>query len=222
MTVPVAYDHGVALEFGGCAPAKPFDASPAVILPVPLERTISYVPGTRNAPHDILLASSHLELWDEEVDLDAHAQGIFTLPEMELPVGEMAEAMAEITRVATSLAATGKFLVTLGGEHSITPAVVAAFAARHAGLSVLQIDAHADLRDAFMGSRFNHACAMRRVLETCTVYAGRDSKSVDRRKPGDPEPGDADLLRLRHAAGSNVDRSRGRHAERERVCHDRL
>ena len=175
MTVPVAYNHGVALAFGGCAPAKPFDACPAVILPVPLERTTSYVPGTRNAPHDILLASSHLELWDEEMDLDAHARGIFTLPEMELPLGEMAEAMAEITRVATALAATGKFLVTLGGEHSITPAVVAAFAERHAELSVLQIDAHADLRDAFMGSRFTHACAMRRVLEhaPCTQVAIR-------------------------------------------------
>ena len=175
MTVSVAYDHGVALAFGGCAPAKPFDAAPAVILPVPLERTTSYVPGTRNAPHDILLASSHLELWDEELGLDPHARGVFTLPEMELPFGEMADVLAEITRVARDLAATDKFLVTLGGEHSITPAVVDAFAERHAGLSVLQIDAHADLRETFMGSRFNHACAMRRVLEhaPCTQVAIR-------------------------------------------------
>jgi agmatinase len=77
--------------------------------------------------------------------------------------------MDEIRRVASEVFSRDKFLVTLGGEHSITPPVVAAAAARHRGLHVLQIDAHADLRDTYMGTRHNHACAMRRTLEHASI-----------------------------------------------------
>jgi agmatinase len=106
-----------------------------------------------------------MELWDEETETDVHRIGIFTMPEMEFPFATIDEVMVEIRRVAAELVDRGKFPFILGGEHSITGPVVAAVAARHAGLSVLQIDAHADLRDTFMGSPHNHACAMRRVLE---------------------------------------------------------
>jgi len=84
---------------------------------------------------------------------------------MEFPFATMDEVVKEIRRVAAELVNRGKFPLILGGEHSITPAVVAAVAAKHPGLSVLQIDAHADLRDSFMGTPQNHACAMRRTLE---------------------------------------------------------
>ena len=104
-------------------------------------------------------------MWDEETGTDVHGVGIFTLPEMELPFGTMEEVMREIRRVAGELVARGKFPVVLGGEHSITAPIVAAVAAKHQGLSVLQLDAHADLRDSFMGTPYSHACAMRRVLE---------------------------------------------------------
>jgi agmatinase len=104
-----------------------------------------------------------MELWDEETETDIHSLGIFTLPEMEFPFGTMDEVMADIRRVAAELVSRGKFLFVLGGEHSITSPVVAAVAAKHADLSVLQIDAHADLRDSYMGTPHNHACAMRRV-----------------------------------------------------------
>jgi len=110
-----------------------------------------------------------MELWDEEVGADVHDVGIFTLPSMELPFGEMAPLVDEIRRVATEVLSRNKFLVTLGGEHSITPPLVAAAAAQFKGLSVLQIDAHADLRDCYMGTPHNHACAMRRSLEYATV-----------------------------------------------------
>jgi agmatinase len=170
MSFPFEYDHGAPLAFGGALPhVRSFDDSRVVILPVPVDRTTSYVPGTRNGPREILQASSHMELWDEEVGADVHGVGIFTLPEMELPFGEMAPLMDEIRRVASEIFARDKFLVTLGGEHSITPPLVAAAAARYEGLSVLQIDAHADLRDCYMGTRHNHACAMRRTLEHARV-----------------------------------------------------
>ena len=170
MSFPFEYDHGAPLAFGGALPhVRSFADSKVVILPVPVDRTTSYIPGTRNGPREILQASSHMELWDEEVGVDIHGVGIFTLPEMELPFGELAPLMDEINRVATEILSHDKFLVTLGGEHSITPPLVAAAAKKYPGLSVLQIDAHADLRDCYMGTPHNHACAMRRALEYAPV-----------------------------------------------------
>jgi agmatinase len=166
MSLPFEYDCVAVGEFGGTTPTTTdFEHARVVILPVPLDRTTSYVAGTRNGPHEILVASSHMELWDEETATDVHSIGIFTLPEMEFPFGSIDEVVGEIRRVVSELVARDKFPVVIGGEHSITPAVVGAIAERHPGLSVLQIDAHADLRDNYMGTRYNHACAMRRVLE---------------------------------------------------------
>jgi agmatinase len=166
MSLPFEYDQIAVGEFGGTTPTTTdFDSARVVILPVPLDRTTSYVPGTRNGPHEILVASSHMELWDEETQTDVHSVGIFTLPEMEFPLASMDGVMQEVRRVTGEILKRDKFPVILGGEHSITPPVVAAVAAKYPGLSVLQLDAHADLRDSFMGTPHNHACAMRRVLE---------------------------------------------------------
>ena len=170
MDVPFQYDHAEALVFGGALPVRPsFDEAAVVILPCPVDRTTSYVGGTRNGPHEILQASSHMELWDDEMKTDVHAVGIYTLPEMELPFGEMAPLMDEIERVAYEIVGRDKFLVTIGGEHSITPPLVSATARKYPGLSVLQIDAHADMRDSYMGTIHNHACAMRRSLQYASV-----------------------------------------------------
>jgi len=166
MSLPFDYDRITVGEFGGTTPSTSnFNDARVVILPVPLDRTTSYVPGTRHGPHEILVASSHMELWDEETQTDVHSIGIFTLPEMEFPFASMDEVVGEIRRVTSELVARDKFPFILGGEHSITPAVVGAVAEKYPGLSVLQIDAHADLRESFMGTPHNHACAMRRTLE---------------------------------------------------------
>jgi agmatinase len=166
MSFPFEYAHGTPLAFGGALPEpRTFDESRVVILPVPVDRTTSYGSGTRNGPHEILQASSHMELWDEEVGADIHGVGLFTLPEMELPFGELGPLMAEVQRVAAEVLARDKFLVTFGGEHSITPPLVAAAAAKYPGLHLLQIDAHADLRETYMGTPHNHACAVRGSLK---------------------------------------------------------
>jgi agmatinase len=166
MNLPFEYDRVTVGEFGGTTPTtSDFESARVVILPIPLDRTTSYVPGTRTGPHEILVASSHMEIWDEETGTDVHSVGIYTLPEMELPFSTMNEAVADIRRVTSELVSRGKFPFILGGEHSITGPAVAAVAAAHPGLSVLQIDAHADLRDSYMGTPHNHACAMRRVLD---------------------------------------------------------
>ncbi|MFI5179388.1 MAG: agmatinase [Vicinamibacterales bacterium] len=153
-------------EFGGGLPEESnYDAAKAVILPAPLDRTTSYVPGTRNGPRELLIASAQVEVWDEEIGVDVHGRGVVTLPELDLTSGSMDAALAELGRVAGTILGDGKFLVTLGGEHSITSPIVAEAAARHRGLSVLQIDAHADLRDSYQAQRHSHACAMRRTAE---------------------------------------------------------
>ncbi len=166
MSGPIRYEFIEPLAYGGTLPTSvDFDRARVVVLPIPFDRTTSYVSGTRNGPREILVASSHMELWDEETGGDVHGVGLCTLPEMELPFGEMEACVQEIRRVIADILRHDKFLVVLGGEHSITPPIVAAMAERYPGLSVLQIDAHADLRDSFMGTRWNHACAIRRSLE---------------------------------------------------------
>src|SRR6266436_2022464 len=181
MSLPFEYERLALGEFGGTTPTPTtFDKARVVFLPVPLDRTTSYVSGTRTGPHEILVASSHMELWDEETETDVHSIGICTLPEMEFPFATMDEVVQDIRRVAFELVSRGKFPFVLGGEHSITPAVVAAVAAKHPGLSVLQLDAHADLRESFMGTPHNHACAMRRTLEFArTTQVGIRSMSAE-------------------------------------------
>src|SRR5436190_14656424 len=132
MTLPFEYEHLALGEFGGTTPTTTdFANARVVIFPIPLDRTTSYVPGTRNGPHEILVASSHMELWDEETGTDVHSIGIFTLKEMEFPFASMDEVVGEIRRVASELVRRDKFAVVLGGEHSITPPIVAAMAERH-------------------------------------------------------------------------------------------
>src|SRR4029077_2144483 len=126
MHLPFEYERVTLGEFGGTTPTtSDFDNARVAILPIPLDRTTSYVPGTRTGPHEILVASSHMELWDEETQTDVHSIGIVTLPEMEFPFAGMDEVVGEIRRVAGEIVNRGKFLVVLGGEHSITPAAVA-------------------------------------------------------------------------------------------------
>src|SRR5216683_3818472 len=104
MNLPFDYDQLALGEFGGTTPTTTdFANARVVILPVPLDRTTSYMPGTRNGPHEILVASSHLELWEEETQTDVHQIGICTLPEMEFPFATMDEVIDEIRRVATEI-----------------------------------------------------------------------------------------------------------------------
>ncbi|MFO7694787.1 MAG: agmatinase [Vicinamibacterales bacterium] len=153
--------------------AGSFDRAGAIVLPVPFERTTSYVPGTKNGPREIIAASGQVELYDEELGREICDVGIHTLAAMESPFASTDEAFAEMRRVAAWLAGTGKFFVALGGEHALTAPLVAGVADVHPGVTVLQIDAHADLRESYMGDRHSHASVMRRVLEYApTVQVG--------------------------------------------------
>ena len=108
MRLPFEYEQLTIGEYGGTTPTTTdFEHARVVILPIPLDRTTSYVPGTRNGPHEILVASAHMELWDEETQTDVHSIGIFTLPEMEFPFASMDEVVGEIRRVTSELVARG-------------------------------------------------------------------------------------------------------------------
>jgi agmatinase len=166
MATELPYHAQLPFTFGALEQdAGSFDRAGAVVLPVPFERTTSYVPGTKNGPREIIAASGQVELYDEELGREICDAGIHTLPAMESPFASTDDAFAEMRRVAEWLAGAGKFFVALGGEHALTAPLVAGVAAVHPGVTVLQIDAHADLRDSYMGDRHSHASAMRRVLE---------------------------------------------------------
>jgi len=166
MATELPYHAQLPFTFGALEQSEgSFDRAAAVVLPVPFERTTSYVPGTKNGPREIIAASGQVELYDEELGREICDVGIHTLPAMESPFASTDDAFAEMRRVAEWLAGTGKFFVALGGEHALTAPLVAGVAAVHPGVTVLQIDAHADLRESYMGDRHSHASAMRRVLE---------------------------------------------------------
>ena len=158
---------GLPFNFAGLAPEhSAFETSRVAILPVPYDFSTSYQGGTRLGPQAILAASRNMELWDEELGA-TYRSGLHTLRELEptaLGPGEMAR---RVEQAFDWIYAAGKLPVMLGGEHSITAGAVRAAKRRHPKLSVLQLDAHADMRDRYLDSPDSHACVMRRIREIC-------------------------------------------------------
>lgn len=150
-----------------------FERAGAVILPVPWEATTSYGGGTRGGPAAILEASRYIELYDQEFDLEpAPRYGVHTLPSIELTRAGPEQAMAELRRVHDRVldAAGDRFLLMLGGEHAVSAPAIRSHAARHDDrITVLQFDAHADLRAQYEGSPASHASAMARVIDVADV-----------------------------------------------------
>jgi agmatinase len=141
----------------------------AVILPVPYESTLSYRPGTKLGPRAIIEASRNVETLDLELDCEPCAAGIHTLDELEPDMRGPELMVARVREAVRPLIKDRKFVIMLGGEHSLTTGAVRAFAEKFRNLSVLQIDAHLDLRDEYEGTPFNHASVMRRVAEICPI-----------------------------------------------------
>jgi agmatinase len=156
---------GLPHNFGGLEePHASLDHARAVVLPVPYDFTTSYQGGTRLGPAAIIAASRNMEVWDDELG-PVYRCGIHTLPELE-PTALGPEAMVERVEQAVEwILAGGRVPAILGGEHSITTGAVRAALRRYPALSVLQIDAHADMRDTYLDSPYSHACVMRRIRE---------------------------------------------------------
>ncbi|UCG31948.1 MAG: agmatinase [Phycisphaerales bacterium] len=142
-----------------------YDRSRFAVIPIPYDATSSYLGGARHGPRAIIEASAHLEDFDEELEGEFTEAGIATLPPVTADARGPEHMVERIAGCARRVVREGKFPLGLGGEHGITAGLVRAVHSRHRKLSVLQIDAHADLRDTYQGSRFSHATVMRRVHE---------------------------------------------------------
>ena len=151
----------------------------AVILPVPYEGTVSYGKGTANGPKAIIEASRHMELYDEEIGINtAEKIGISTLKELNVKK-DKPEAMLDKLKKAVKIVADDKKIpVILGGEHSISSAPVEILKGKYPDLSVLQLDAHADLRDKYEGAIYSHACIMHRILDLNVPFVQVGIRSV--------------------------------------------
>lgn len=139
------------------------------ILPVPYDHTQSGWTGSRFAPGAILEASPQMEEYDADLGLDASRFGIATLPAVAPDVSGPAAMTERIFEVASDLLGSGKFLAALGGDHTVSLGLARAHHARHPDLTVVSLDAHGDLRDAYQGSRVGHATVMRRIAEFAPV-----------------------------------------------------
>lgn len=148
--------ESIPFNFLGIPEVDPAEAE-VVILLIPFEETTSFGHGTKFGPKAIIEASRQVELYDRE--FGDELQNIVKIATAKETVGDL----EEITKAAFRY--QDKFLISLGGEHSITSTLIKPFIQKYPKLSVLQIDAHTDMRDEFEGSKNSHACAMRRVQE---------------------------------------------------------
>lgn len=158
-----------------------------VVLPVPYDGTSTWLKGADKGPDAILEASANMELYDIETDSEVYTQGIATLD----PVTESSspEAMSDAVEMQVdSILKDKKFPVLLGGEHSVSIGSIRAFAKHYEDFSVLQLDAHSDMRDSYEGSDHNHACIMARAKEMASVaQVGIRSSCIEEKHNIDPD-----------------------------------
>lgn len=174
-------------NFGGLEEKfSSYDSSNIVIVPIPYDGTSTWIKGADKGPEAILEASANMELYDIEYDTEFYTVGIHTLE----PLGPYAspEEMVENAYQEIKQHVSNKFVITLGGEHSISYAPIKAHVEEYESLTVLQLDAHSDLRDEYEGSKFNHACVMARAKEIApVVHVGIRSQCVEELNSFDKE-----------------------------------
>jgi len=146
-----------------------FKKAKAAILSVPYEKTTTYIHGTKNGPSAIISASKNMELFDEELNQETFRIGLHTMEALDVGSLSPEEMVDKVYAATTELFKSNKFPVMLGGEHSVSVGAVKAAKDAYPNLSVLQLDAHYDLRNEYLGSRFNHACIARRICEICPL-----------------------------------------------------
>lgn len=164
----------MGLEFSG------WEHSGIAILPVPYDKTSTWIKGADKGPLAVLEASQEIELYDIETCTEVYRNGIFTCPPLDVSDLLPEEMVRSVHNRVLELIDKKKFVVTIGGEHSVSIGPVLAHSERFDNMCVLQLDAHADLRQEYKGSRFNHACVMARIREVCpVVQAGIRSMSAE-------------------------------------------
>lgn len=155
-----------------------YEMSRYVILPVGYEQTTTFGRGTAGGPHAIISASQQVELYDEELRAEPYRAGIHTLKEIESGGIEPEVMIDRVASMTRRVSGDGKVAVTIGGEHTVSIGPVKAYAEMYPDLSVLQIDAHADLRERYQDCRYSHACTMRRIRDFVDVTVGVGIRSI--------------------------------------------
>ncbi|MBK3518083.1 agmatinase [Carboxylicivirga marina] len=141
-----------------------YNEAKIVILPVPYDGTSTWIKGADKGPEAIIEASGTLEMYDIETESDISQKGIYTLPPISENTSPELMALAVENEVNNQFK-SNKFTVLLGGEHSVSIGAFKAYSEKYNDLSILQLDAHADLRQKYEGSEYNHACAMYKAQE---------------------------------------------------------
>jgi agmatinase len=169
------------------APYCSYDRAKVTILPIPYDGTSTWVKGADKGPEALLAASGNMELYDIETDSEVYQRGIVTLNPLDCPA-DPEKTVNMVQQVAESVMQDDKLLIGIGGEHSVTTGLVRAAVKKYGNISVLQLDAHADLRNEYDGSLFNHACVMARVKEICPiVQVGIRSMDSSEKENMDPD-----------------------------------
>ena len=198
----------------GSGKSKGIDAR-VVLVPVPYDSTVSYKSGTRNGPRAIISASQQLENYDLELERNVSDVGIYTYQEIEPDVSGPLSMVERVETVTRSLLGNGRLIGILGGEHSVTTGAVKALRRSYPNLTVLYLDAHADLRDEYMGTPWGHASVARRLYDMCgIVEIGVRSLSAEERcfiekanvpvvfwPPRKRDPGEVAAFALKHLSG---------------------
>jgi agmatinase len=164
--------QSLPFNFGGIAEEEfsSFDKSRILVWPIAYEGTVSYGGGTGQGAQAIIDASRNMELYDEETDAEVYKLGIHTLDESS-SIDPPERMMSSLYDRAKELVQSDKFVAMIGGEHSVSGPVIRAHAEKYPNLSVLQIDAHADLRDTYDGTPHSHASIMARVVKDLRIPA---------------------------------------------------
>lgn len=157
------------MNFGGIYPAHSLRDAMFVVVPIPYDLTSTYQPGSRRGPAAIIEASTNMELYDEELKKETYLAGIHTTLPLEIDARGPKNMVNAVRKKISKIAALKKIPVMLGGEHSISFGAVQALKETYPKLSVLQLDAHADLRDSYQNSPYSHASVARRISEICPL-----------------------------------------------------
>lgn len=166
-------------NFGGDEVVYEYAASKIIIVPVPYDETSTWLRGADKGPEAVMEASVNLEFYDAETGTEVHRKGIHTIAPVTTH-GSPEELVEKVRVSVRTLLSDGKFPVLVGGNHTISIGAVKAFSEHYKDLSVLQLDAHSDLRDEYNGSRYSHACVMARVMEFApAVQVGIRSMSAE-------------------------------------------
>jgi agmatinase len=176
---------GHALSFCGSSCSNDYAQASIVILPVPFDKTSTWIKGANKGPQKIIEASQYLEFYDIETDSEVFKKGIFTAKAIHAAIS--AEMIKKTGSAVSDYLRDNKFVVVLGGEHSVSIGAIKSFAGHYEDLSILHLDAHADSRDTYKGSRYNHACVTARAREYTKniVSVGIRSLDVSERRNAD-------------------------------------